>query len=252
VFEDEGVITEETVHLHLEQRVAQRLLARFRAQGFIYNDISRACVVQVSDSIPRVILLGRVSLYGRRAERLHEELVPVAARWSEPDRREGPLQAYAREAERRSMALLDESLGHRTHQPPHAIVKRLLEASAQDVAELVPQLERRAGELAGEAGEKLRERGRRESALLHDTLVTQRDRVRQQLERYTREFQQLTLGFFEEERRQTESNMRSWDRRLAQFDRDLESEPGRIADFYEVQARRTEPVGLVYLWPDTN
>jgi hypothetical protein len=46
--------------------------------------------------------------------------------------------------------------------------------------------------------------------------------------------------------------MRSWDRRLAQFDRDLESEPARIADFYEVQARRTEPVGLVYLWPDTN
>ena len=65
VFEDAGVITDETVHLHLEQRVAQRLLARFRAQGFIYNDISRACLVQVPDSIPRVILLGRVSLYGR-------------------------------------------------------------------------------------------------------------------------------------------------------------------------------------------
>ena len=30
--------------------------------------------------------------------------------------------------------------------------------------------------------------------------------------------------------------MRSWERRLAQFDRDLESEPDRIADFYEVQA----------------
>ena len=66
VFEDEGVITDETVHLHLEQRVAQRLLARFRAQGFIYKDISRACLVQVSDSIPRVVLLGRVSLYGAR------------------------------------------------------------------------------------------------------------------------------------------------------------------------------------------
>ena len=49
-----------------------------------------------------------------------------------------------------------------------------------------------------------------------------------------------------------ESNMRSWERRLAQFDRDLESEPGRIADFYEVHATRIEPVGLVYLWPDTN
>jgi superfamily II DNA or RNA helicase len=252
VFEDEGVITEETVHLHLEQRVAQRLLARFRAQGFIYNDISRACLVQVSDSIPRVILLGRVSLYGRGAERLHEELIAVAARWSEPDRRDGQIQAYAREAERRSLGLLDDSLSHSAHQPPRPIANRLLESSAQDVAELLPQLERRADEVAAEAGERLRERGRRESALLHETLVSQRARVREQLERHRREFQQLTLGFADDDRRQVESNMRSWDRRLTQFDRDLESEPGRIADFYEVKAKRTEPVGLVYLWPDTN
>ncbi len=38
VFEDAGVLTDDTVHLHLEQRMAQRLLARFRAQGFVYHD----------------------------------------------------------------------------------------------------------------------------------------------------------------------------------------------------------------------
>ena len=252
VFEDAGVITDETVHVHLEQRVAQRLLARFRAQGFIYNDISRACVVQVPDSIPRVLLLGRMSLYGRGAERLHEELVAVAARWTEPERRDGPLVSYAREAQRRSVELLDNSLSHGAHQLPDAISRRLLESSARDVAELLPQLARRAEELSAEAGEKLRERGRRESALLHETLVKQRARVREELDRHTGGFQQLTLGFDENERRELETNMRSWDRRLAQFDRDLESEPGRIADFYEIQAKRTEPVGLVYLWPDTN
>ncbi len=32
VFEDAGVLTEETIHLHLEQRVAHRLLARFHSQ----------------------------------------------------------------------------------------------------------------------------------------------------------------------------------------------------------------------------
>ena len=46
--------------------------------------------------------------------------------------------------------------------------------------------------------------------------------------------------------------MRSWERRIDQFDRDLETEPQRIADFYAVAATRIEPVGLVYLWPDTN
>ena len=87
IFEDAGVLTEDTVHLHLDQRVAQRLLARFRSQGFIHHDLSRACLAQATDSIPRVILLGRLSLYGHGAERLHEELVPITARWIEPSRR---------------------------------------------------------------------------------------------------------------------------------------------------------------------
>jgi hypothetical protein len=46
--------------------------------------------------------------------------------------------------------------------------------------------------------------------------------------------------------------MRSWERRLEQFDRDLSTEPDRVAGFYDVRAQRIEPVGLVYLWPDTN
>jgi hypothetical protein len=51
VFEDAGVLTEDTVHLHLEQRVAQRLLARFRSQGFIHHDLSRPCLAQAADSV---------------------------------------------------------------------------------------------------------------------------------------------------------------------------------------------------------
>ena len=79
VFADAGVLTEDTVHLHLEHRLAQRLLARFRSQGFDH-DLARACLLPAADAIPRVVLLGRLSLYGRAAERLHEELVPVTAR----------------------------------------------------------------------------------------------------------------------------------------------------------------------------
>ena len=49
-----------------------------------------------------------------------------------------------------------------------------------------------------------------------------------------------------------EADLRHWQRRLGQFDRDLEREPARIRAFYEVRAQRVEPVGLVYLWPETN
>ena len=31
-----------------------------------------------------------------------------------------------------------------------------------------------------------------------------------------------------------------------------EREPQRVREFYEVRAKRIEPVGLVYLWPETN
>ena len=84
VFRDPGELTDDVVHLHLEQRVAQRLLARFRAQGFVHHDLSRACLAHVTDSVPRVVLLGRLSLYGERAERLHEEIVTSRRAGSSP------------------------------------------------------------------------------------------------------------------------------------------------------------------------
>jgi superfamily II DNA/RNA helicase len=253
VFEDAGVLTEDTVHLHLEQRVAQRLLARFRSQGFIHHDLSRACLAQVADSIPRVILLGRLSLYGQGAERLHEELVPVAARWVELSQRKGPLGAYAREAEAKTLDLLERSLGEPGHRPPgETIQRKLLGAAPRDIEELLPHLEPRAEELAALAIDKLRKRGELEEKDLREILERQRERVREELAKHEGEFQQLTLDFDEEEKRQLESNMRSWRGRLEQFDRDLGREPQRVREFYEVRAKRVEPVGLVYLWPETN
>lgn len=253
VFEDSGVLTEDTVHLHLEQRVAQRLLARFRTQGFVHHDLSRACLTQVADSIPRVMLLGRLSLYGRNAERLHEEIVPLAARWVEPSRRDGALNAYALDAEARTMELLEISLdSDQAATPNEQIRDKLLESAPQDIEQLLPQLEPRAEELATRAEEKLRERGIREARSLRETLESQRKRVIEELAKHDKGFQQLTLDFDAEEKRQLESDIRSWRMRLEQFERDLETEPDRIQAFYEVRARRVEPVGLVYLWPETN
>ena len=253
IFEDAGVLTEDTVHLHLEQRVAQRLLARFRSQGFIYHDLSRACLAQSSDSIPRVMLLGRLALYGKGAERLHEELIALAARWIEPSQRHGPLRAYAREAETKTLELLERSLTDPSHRMPGApIQQKLLSSAAQDIADLLPQLEPRAEEIAAAAIVKLMTRGEREERELRETLVRQRDRVREELSKHERDLQQLTLSFAEEEKRQLELDMRSWRGRLEQFGQDLEREPQRVREFYEVRAKRVEPIGLVYLWPESN
>ena len=102
------------------------------------------------------------------------------------------------------------------------------------------------------ATRRLRERGEREARDLDETLRRQRERIVEELDRHEGQYKQITLAFDEEERRQLQSNMRYWRTRLDQFDRDLEQEPGRSRAFYQVQARRVEPVGLVYLWPETN
>ena len=228
VFEDAGVLSDDTVHLHLEQRVAQRLLARFRAQGFVYHDLSRACLAQAKDSIPRVVLLGRLCLYGRRAERLHEEIVPLAARWIDPGQRSGPLRAYAREAETRTLDLLEQSLtGRRDWTPRDVIRKRLLAAAPRDVEELLPQLEPRAEELAEMATLTVAREGKARSAAIWTRRSAGNASASSRSLIATRaSFKQIALAFDEEERRQLQSNMRYWRMRLEQFDRDLEQEPG--------------------------
>ena len=84
-------------------------------------------------------------------------------------------------------------------------------------------------------------------------LERQRARVAEELARHERELPQLTFDFDIDERRQLESDMRSWRTRLEQFDRDLETE-SRSASASSTMCgqQRVEPIGLVYLWPETN
>ena len=255
VFHDTGTMEETTVHLHLEQRVVQRLLGRFLAQGFVHHDLSRTCLAQTDDAIPRVILLGRLCLFGPRAARLHEEIITVTARWSEPERRKKPLDPYARDAEARTLALLEEALlpedgsGARI---PATVRRQLRDTAGRDVHELLPHLEARGEELAADARKLLATRATREADSMREILEQQQKRVREAAKHYD-EHRQIAFAFeAEDERRQAEANRRYWDRRLAKITEELETEPARVREVYAVRAQRIEPVGLVYLWPVTN
>lgn len=180
--------------------------------------------------------------------------MPVTARWIEPAQRKGPLELYAREAEVRTLDLLEQSLSDAARRRPGEVIeRRLLSTAARDIAELLPRLAPRAKEWSAAARDKLAERGEREAHDLRTTLQQQRQRVRDELAKFERDggMQQLAL-WKDDERRQKEADARSWHGRLEQFDRELETEPDRIRAFYEVKAERIEPVGLVYLWPESN
>ncbi len=253
VFRDPGTLDGEVVHLHLEHRVVQRLLGRFMSQGFLHDELTRACVVRTDDPVPKVVTLGRLSLYGEGATRLHDEILAVASEWRDPDRRgRSSLRPLGEGAKAGVLRLLEDSLAQpRLREVPQGIRDRLKAAAVRDVSELHAHLERRAAALAERAEAELGRRGEQEAREMREILERQRERIRRQQKKVEDDLQ-LSLGFPEAEQRQLAADQRHWAARLRSLERELDEEPRRIRNAYRVQARRVEPVGLVYLWPVTS
>ena len=248
-FSDSGTMDDHCVHLHLEHRVAQRLLGRFLAQGFVHDDLSRACVMHTKDARPRVVLLGRMSLFGDRAARLHDEILVVTARWVEASAREAGLKPYGEKEEDKTLALLEEAFGdEKLHEVAESTKRRLASSVGRDVGELLPTLRARAESAAVKAEEKLRARGDKEAKDMTALLEIQAKRIDHELEKLPGE-DQLSLAFAKDEVRQKEADKKHWLRRRVQIATEKVSEPRRIREGYAIKARRVEPFGVVYLWP---
>ena len=250
VFEDQGKLDAPEVHLHLEHRFVQRLLGRFRSQGFVHNDLARACIGVTSDPEPRVILLGRLSLYGDRASRLHDEILAVAARWTDADLREQPLRPYQERTLDKALVLLEDALSAaQPRELPATVRQRLAAGARRDLDELRPHLHEQAQEIIAKASAELAARGDQEATDMRAILASQRARIVATAAKY--EVPQGVLPFDASELRQIEADKRYWARRLDDLAREIDSEPARIRASYDVKATRFEPVGLVYLWPVT-
>lgn len=248
IFDAPPGIDDQAVQLHLNHRVVQRLLGRFLAQGFVHNDLSRACLAQSEDNLSRVVMLGRLSLYGPGATRLHEEILSVTARWSPASTRKEALTPYARDTEARTLELLDRALlPSQRKEAPEQVRSSLLESIATDIEQLLPHLQKRGQESRTDAESALTERGQTEAKSMREVLEQQKKRVLAELGKNAT--QQLSLFPTEDAKRQYESNRRYWESWIANVEGDLEREPGRILDFYKVKSFRIEPVGIVYLYP---
>lgn len=250
VFEDQNALDAPSVHLHLEHRFVQRLLSRFRSQGFVHNELARACIGVTDDPTPRVLLLGRLSLYGERAARLHDEILVVGARWTDTDVRKGPLKAYGDATLEKTLTLLEQALGRSGGPELSAVVRRRLANGArQDLDELKPLLAEQAEAQTAAAVAALRTRGQQEAQALRAIIEAQRARIQKTAKSF--EVEQTALPFDLQELRTLDSNKKYWSRRLEELAVEVDTEPARILASYEVKATRFEPAGLVYLWPIT-
>lgn len=242
----DGRDADHVVQVHLEHRLVRRLLGRFLSQGF-QSGLNRACVILGPGAQPRVVLLGRIALYGPGASRLHEEILHVTAIWTEAGRGTKPLRPLGRTGEETTLDQLERALtdGRR---PSDAVIARALSFAHQDVLDLLPALDERSNEATAKVEAQLAERGRQEAASLEDLLHQQRRRIGKAEAGF--DDRQLELpGIAEAERRQMRADRAHWQRRLERIDRELKEEPARVRAAYEVRARRLEPVGIVYLWP---
>lgn len=256
VFKDTGSLDSDTVHLHLEHRLVQRLFGRFLAQGFVHDDLTRANIVLSEEAIRRVVLLGRLSLFGEGASRLHDEIIPITARWTESHFRKETLSPYAREAEKNTLELLYRSLRNRDlHHVPDETKQLLQKHVTKDVQELLPHLQHRAQETMNRAKELLHQRGEKEAHELLSLLENQQhdiERHQQEIAKQNNDLPgQLALPWKlpPDEERQLKADQKYWVERLKHIQEEKHIEPERIKQSYQVKVWRVEPVGVVYLWP---
>lgn len=240
---DDGRDATDVVQVHLEHRLVRRLISRFLSQGFQSN-LSRFSVITGPGAQPRVVLMGRLAVYGAGAARLHEEIIPITAIWTESERGRKPLRTLGESGEERTLNQLEDAL-RTAREAPASAIARIQVLVAQDIADLTPALESIANERLATVKAQLAKRGDEEARSLHALLENQKKNILRAVEKHDPNQPDL----FEEERREHQANRRYWDVRLASIENEIRDEPKRLRDSYDVKAHRLEPVGIVYLWP---
>jgi SNF2 family DNA or RNA helicase len=243
-----GVDAQDVVQVHLEHRLVRRLLSRFLSQGFT-SGLSRVCSIIGPGAQPRVVLIGRLALYGPGAARLHEELLMVTAAWTEPDRRTSPLRPFGERGEEATLDQLEQAL-RENRTPSPAIIERLRASAIRDAGDLEPELQRRAEARRAEVARELVAVGEQEAEALRKLLVEQRERIARREAAF--DDRQLRLEFDQAEAEQARRDRRRWQAKYERLAREIETEPERVRQSYNVVADRLEIVGLVHLWPKSN
>jgi hypothetical protein len=156
-----------------------------------------------------------------------------------------PLKPLGERGEETTLEELEDAIRD-AKSVPESVTARVTLLAKQDVADLRPELERRAVAQIDRIKKDLIDRGEVEAASLQRLLQVQRDRIAKASRSSNPDQFEL---FNEEERKQHEADRRHWANRLQHLQQELRDEPHRVRRTYEVRAHRLEPTGLVYLWP---
>lgn len=246
VFEATDKIDESVTQVHLQHALVQRLLGRFITQGYVHHDLSRACLSQSVDGHARVLLLGRVLLVGEGATRLHEQIVCVCGRISA----DGSKVEFGKDSGVEALAMLNAAMSADQASLDGRMRERLLQRLQLDVDLLRPKLEAEGSDASKAAEAALKTRAETESKEMKAILLAQKTTVEREMQRRSKvDPNQLLIKFSEIEDRQHKSESKYMEKRLQEIEKDLQTEPQRVRDYYKVSKYHLQPVGLAYLWP---
>ena len=197
----------------------------------------------------RVLAIGRLSLFGPGAARLHDELVVVAAPFRETADGDH-LVPSGTEADRLAVADLENLLTRVADLPPvkDTRQKLLVKTAASDFASLWRHVRDEADGRAHAASQLLQARGAKEAEDLRQILKAQRVAIDKQLGLFDR----LDVESMKPQREQLQSERDDMQKRRARIGDEIQSEPIGLQALYQVSLKRLTPVGLVYLWPTTS
>ncbi|WP_199189190.1 DISARM system SNF2-like helicase DrmD [Photobacterium sp. GB-27] len=249
VFDPPPKMNSSAAQLHLSHPFVKRIFSRFLAQGFSAHDLNRVTIVDSDDNFVRVIAYGRLSLFGRGATRLHDQLVSVASRWVETS--DEPLKPFAEEADRRTLDALEQILvdSPTLEGIPDSVQKKIIGAAPVLFSQLWKHIEEEADALAREALINLERRGQEEAEQLEEILKRQRDAIESQLNLNSPQFEFNFEPLSTSEQKQADADKKFMEHRLLMIDREIGEEPKDLKSLYQVSLRRLQPVGLVVLWP---
>jgi hypothetical protein len=248
-FRASAIAEESTVHMHLEHRVAQRLLGQLSAQTFTRGAMARATILATGSGIDRVVLLGRLVLFGPRGARLHDEIITRTAAWTGAAKeRTAGLRPLDASTARDTIKDLQRALS----QPSDDGVtehdrKRRLESLPADVAELRVPLDKDALSRSEAITLQLKRLGATRAAELQALLAGQQAALDQNLA----DPRQLSLidqkGFSELDRQALRSIVSGWRQRRGELSAEIESAPAAVEAEYTVKHTHFELLGVVYL-----
>ncbi len=247
VFKPPKTMTSEVVQLHLEHPFVKRLLSRFTAQGFAHHVISGLTVLPAAKiSVPHALAIGRLSLFGSGAGRLHDELLYASASIET-----GTVSGVG--LNDKLITALEEHLKtpHVAPKPPMSLLADFRSVLPSAASVLWKALREEADAASARAEELLRSRGAEESRQLQQIIQKQIDLIRTKLG----ETEQHSFDFGDsrserEQAAQLERDVRHMKRRLEGLEQEKEFEPAQIQALYERKLRRFEPVGLVFFTPE--